>query len=370
MKVSRKRRGFTAMPVLVLALALTAGLVVVGCGSGQDSSGELGGSDTGLQSAKLIGAGASFPYPVYVEWIGGFMQAYPQITVDYTAIGSGAGIQQFTDQSTDFGGTDAFMDEEEIADAEAANALGANVIQIPTVFGAVVLAYNVPGVDSLKLDSDAIADIFLGNITNWNDPALAALNPDIQLPDDNVEVVHRSDSSGTTNAFTGYLASVSTEWADKVGSGKEVQWPTGVGGPKNDGVAATIDQTENSIGYVELAYAVLNGMSTADVKNSSGNFITPSLESTSAAAAVDVIPDDLNLEVANSPVADAYPIVTATYMMAYDRMDDFDKAAALKAFLIWALSDEGSQIAEDLGYASLPDSVRDAALEKIELIGS
>ena len=370
MKVRGTHRGLMVIMALVLALVATTGVLAVGCGTGEETGAETGADNAGLQAAKLIGAGASFPYPVYVEWIGGFMQAYPQITVDYTSVGSGAGIQQFTDQSTDFGGTDAFMDEEEIAAAEEANVLGAGVIQVPTVFGAVVLAYNLPGVDGMKLDSDAIAGIFLGNITNWNDPVLAALNPGIQLPDANIEVVHRSDSSGTTYAFTGYLASVNAEWADEVGSGKEVQWPTGVGGPKNDGVAATIDQTENSIGYVELAYAVLNNMSMADVKNSSGNFITPSLESTSAAAAVDVIPDDLHLDVADSSVADAYPIVTATYMMAYDMMDDPDKAAALKAFLTWALGDEGAQIAEELGYASLPESVRDAALEKIALIGS
>jgi len=366
----KTRKGLVAVVALALLVVAALGVFALGCGDEEATDETMGSSPAGLQPVKLIGAGASFPYPVYVEWIGGFMQAYPQITVDYTAVGSGAGIQQFTDQSTDFGGTDAFMDEEEIAAAEAANALGGEVIQVPTVFGAVVLAYNLPGVDRLNVDSDAIADLFLGNITKWNDPALVALNPDVTLPDANVEIVHRSDSSGTTNAFTGYLTSINSEWADEVGKGKEVQWPTGVGAPKNDGVAATIDQTENSIGYVELAYAVLNGMSMADVKNSSGNFVTPSLASTSAAAAVDVIPDDLQLDVADSSVADAYPIVTATYIMAYDNMEDADKAEALKAFLTWALGDEGSQIAENLGYAPLPDSVRDAALEKIGLIGS
>jgi phosphate transport system substrate-binding protein len=377
----KTRKGLVAVLVLALVAVAAMGMLLAGCGDEETTDTDetkattaaaetTESTEAGLAAADLVGAGASFPNPVYVDWIGGFKAAYPQITVDYTAVGSGAGIEQFTAQTTDFGGTDAYMDAEEKAAAEDARP-GATVYHIPTVFGAVVLAYNVPGLDSLKLDSDTIVDIFMRNITKWNDPAIAAINPDVELPDADITVVHRSDSSGTTNAFTGYLTSVSSKWADAIGKGKEVNWPADtVGGQKNDGVAAAISNTENAIGYVELAYAVLNNMTMADVKNSSGNFITPSLESTSLAANVDPVPADLNLKVDNSDVADAYPIVSATYIMVYDKMDDADKAAALRAFLTWALGPEGDALAEALGYATLPPAVETKALETIALIGS
>lgn len=370
---SHKRKGLVALLALSMVVVVAASVLVAGCGSDSTDTTAAAGTDTtaaaGLQPAELNGAGATFPEPVYVEWIGGFMGAYPDITVNYQGVGSGAGIEQFTAQTTDFGGTDAYMDEEELAAAEAARA-GATVYQIPTVFGAVVVSYNLPGIDELNLDPDTVAGIFLGTITNWSDPAIAALNPGVTLPDAAIETAHRSDSSGTTNAFTSYLTEVSTEWADQVGSGKEVVWPVGVGAAKNAGVAAHITNTENACGYVELAYAVLNDMQMASIENSSGNFIAPSLESTSAAADLDVVPDDLHLQVANSSTAEAYPIVTATYIMVYDQMPDAAKAEALKAFLTWALGDEGTAIAMDLGYAPLPDSVKAKALEKIALIGS
>ena len=325
----------------------------------------------GALKADLNGAGATFPQPVYVEWIGAFQSVNPDVKINYQGVGSGAGIQQFTQQTVDFGASDAFMKDTELQAAEAARS-GAKVLHIPTVFGAIVLAYNLPDVKDLKLDSDTIANIFLGKITAWDDPALKALNPDAKLPSTAIQTVHRSDSSGTTNAFTSYLATVNADWKSGPGAGKEIKWAGGVGGKGNDGVAAVIKQTTGAIGYVELAYATQNTMSIAQVKNKSGNFITPSLETTSAAAQGIQIPADMNLLplVSDSANAQAYPIVTSTYILAYDKMPDTAKAAALKAFLTWALSDDGTAIAKELGYAPLPSALKDAALQKVALIGS
>jgi phosphate transport system substrate-binding protein len=321
--------------------------------------------------ADLTGAGATFPQPVYVEWIGAFQAVNPDVKINYQGVGSGAGIQQFTQQTVDFGASDAYMKAEELKAAEEARP-GAKVLHIPTVFGAIVLAYNLPGVESLKLDSDTIANIFLGKITKWDDAAIKALNPDAKLPGSAIQTVHRSDSSGTTNAFTSYLTDVNKAWAAGPGKGKEVKWPTGVGGKGNDGVAAVVKQTQGAIGYVELAYAVQNKMTMADVKNKSGAFITPTLDSTSVAADGIQIPADMNLLplVSNSANPKAYPIVTGTYILAYDKMPDAAKAAALKAWLTWALGDEGTAVATELGYAPLPSSLKDAVLRQVELIGS
>jgi phosphate transport system substrate-binding protein len=308
---------------------------------------------------------------VYVEWIGAFQATQPDVKINYQGVGSGAGIQQFTEQTVDFGASDAFMKAEEITAAEAART-GAKVLHIPTVFGAIVLAYNLPGVEGLKLDSDTLANIFLGKITTWDDAAIKALNPDAQLPSTPIQTVHRSDSSGTTNGFTSYLAAVNADWQAGPGKGKEVKWLGGVGGKGNDGVAAVVKQTEGAIGYVELAYATQNGMTMAALKNQSGSFIAPSLESTSAAAQGIQIPADMNLLplVSNSANPQAYPIVTSTYILAYDKMPDAGKAAALKAFLTWALGDEGNAVATELGYAPLPADLKSAALKVVALIGS
>jgi phosphate transport system substrate-binding protein len=395
MILQKKRMRLVAVLAVALMLVVTSAVVAVGCGEEEETTTTTEAStsttkgDTATTAAStsttmaettttaaalkadLNGAGATFPQPVYVEWIGAFQSANPGVTVNYQGVGSGAGIQQFTEQTVDFGASDAFMKDEELTAAEAARA-GAKVLHIPTVFGAIVLAYNLPGVDQLKLDSDVVANIFLGKITNWNDPAIKALNPEANLPDEAIQTVHRSDSSGTTNAFTSYLTTVNKDWEAGPGKGKEIKWIGGVGAKGNDGVAAVIKQTEGAIGYVELAYATQNDMTMADMKNKSGSFITPSLESTSAAAEGIQIPDDMNLLplVSDSANPQAYPIVTSTYVLAYDKMPDAAKSAALKAFLTWALSDEGTAIAEDLGYAPLPSSLKDAVLQKVALIGS
>jgi phosphate transport system substrate-binding protein len=379
-KSARKR------PVAVLAVALAAAVLGVGT-AGCGSEGDLPSANTGnttataatpttqgatttthtALSASLNGAGATFPEPLYVEWIGEFQMANPDVTINYQGIGSGGGIEQFTKLTVDFGASDAPMKDEEIAAAEAAG--GAKVLHIPTVFGAVVLAYNLDGVDELKLDPDTLTGIFLGTISKWNDAKIATLNPGVTLPDKAIQVVHRSDSSGTTNIFTGYLTQVSTEWADTVGKGKEVDWPVGIGGQGNDGVAAVVQQQAGSIGYVELSYATESGLAVTTLKNKSGNFITPSLESTSAAAVGVTFPDDLRFSVSDSDGAQAYPIVGATWILVFDKMKDAAKVEALKAWLTWSL-DEGTGIGEELGYAPLSEELKALALEKIDSIST
>jgi len=357
--------------ILAAALLMLTVVLALGCGGGVRT-----GSDTttssqtagGLLSARLDGAGATFPEPLYLEWIGEFVTAIqPGVTMNYQGIGSGGGIQQFTQMTVDFGATDAPMKDEEIVTAEEAS--GANVLHIPTVLGAVAVAYNVEGVEGLKLDQETLSGIFLGEVTVWNDPAIVALNPDLALPDKGINVVHRSDSSGTTSIFTGYLAKVSSVWADSVGSGKEVRWPAGVGGQGNDGVAAVIQQQPGSIGYVELSYATEGGLSTAALRNSAGTFVEPTIQSTSAAGEGIEYPEDLRFSLSDSPASAAYPIVGATWILAYDSMADPADADALKAFLIWGL-EEGGTLAEELGYAPLPDDLRALALAKVDLIGN
>jgi phosphate transport system substrate-binding protein len=373
-----RKRLVAVLAVAILMVGLV-GAVAAGCGGSGDLP-SAGGSDTtaggtattsggtgGPLAASLNGAGATFPEPLYVEWIGEFQAANPKVTVNYQGIGSGGGIEQFTKLTVDFGASDAPMKDEEITAAEAAG--GAKVLHIPTVFGAVVLAYNLKGVDELKLDPDTLTAVFLGTITKWNDPKIAALNAGVSLPDTAIQVVHRSDSSGTTSIFTGYLAQVSTDWADKVGKGKEVPWPVGVGGQGNDGVAAVVQQQAGSIGYVELSYATESGLTMATLKNQAGNFITPSLESTSAAAVGVEFPEDLRFSVSNSSGAQAYPIVGATWILVFDKMKDAAKVEVLKAWLTWSLND-GTAIAEELGYAPLSEELKALALEKIDSIST
>lgn len=353
-----------------LAVAILFGaLAVAGCGGDVVPAGGAGGAGggDGLLTAGLNGAGATFPEPLYLEWIGEFVTTVePGVRINYQGIGSGGGIQQLTQMTVDFGASDAPMKDEEILAAEEAS--GAKIIHIPTVLGAVAVAYNLPGVSDLKLDQAALAGIFLGTITTWDDPALAALNPEVEFPAKPISAVHRSDSSGTTSIFTGYLADVSAAWADSVGAGKDVRWPIGVGGQGNDGVAAVIQQQEGSIGYVELAYATEVGLTTATLRNQAGSFIAPSVASTSAAGAGVEYPADLRFSLSDSPAPDAYPIVGATWILAYDSMADPAKAEALRAFLVWALN-EGAPLAEELGYAPLSDDLRALALAKVDEVG-
>ncbi|MCZ7663190.1 MAG: phosphate ABC transporter substrate-binding protein PstS [Thermoleophilia bacterium] len=373
-------------PAYLAGLALVAllgALALAGCGGDDTSTSETTAPPTTTAAetvttsgkttttaaalqASLSSAGATFPEPLYLEWIGAFQSdVQPDVSINYQGIGSGGGIQQFTQLTVDFGASDAPMKDEEIAAAEAA--AGAKVLHIPTVFGAVTLAYNLEGVTDLQLDQDTLAGIFLGDITMWNDPMIAALNSGATLPDEAIQVVHRSDSSGTTSIFTGYMTQISPTWETEVGPGKEVQWPVGIGGQGNDGVAAVIQQQGGSIGYVELSYALESRLPVATLKNKAGNFVKPSLESTSAAAVGVTFPADLRFSLSDSEASGAYPIVGATWILAYDRMQDPAKAEALKAFLTWALTD-GDSIAQELNYAPLPEELQSLALEKVDAI--
>lgn len=309
-------------------------------------------------AVTLNGAGATFPYPIYSKWMAVY-EREKGVKVNYAPIGSGGGIRQFTAGVVDFGGTDAFMSVDEM------NKAGGNVLHIPTVMGAVAVVYN-SDVQGLKLDGATLADIFAGNIKKWNDPKIEALNPGVNLPDKSILVVHRSDSSGTTDIFTNYLAKVSTMWASKVGAGKSVSWPAGVGAKGNPGVAGAVKNNSGSIGYVELAYAETNKLSTAELKNRSGVFVGPSSAGVTAAAekALKKIPSDFRAEILNQPGKKSYPIAGFTWLIVKTDMDRSEKSAALKDFLSWAVS-EGQQYAPDLYYAPLPESLRSKVLSAI-----
>lgn len=355
--MSLKRLWLRAVPV-----AVAGTLLLAACGS--SSTAPPNGNGGSSLSADLLGAGATFPDPVYQEWIGAFIGDNPDVSITYEPIGSGGGVEQFTAQSTDFGGSDAFMKDEELAAAE--EAWGCDVVHIPTVFGAVAVAFNLSGVDSLSLDSDTLAKIFLGEITRWNDSAIARLNLAASLPDEDIIVAHRSDGSGTTSIFTTYLDSESSDWSAQVGTGKEVTWPVGVGGQGNDGVAAAIAQNDGGIGYVELSYALENELSTAAMINADGNAIEPTLASTAAAADGIEIPDDLRFNILDVG-GDGYPIAGATWILASTCGMDASKADTLKAFLTWSL-ENGDEIAQSLNYAPIGDSLQEKSLANVARI--
>jgi len=300
-------------------------------------------------AVTLNGAGASFPYPIYSKWMG-LYQREKGVKVNYAPIGSGGGIRQFTAGVTDFGGTDAFMSTSDI------QKVSGGVLHVPTVMGAVAVAHNTE-IRDLKLDGDTLAKIYLGDITKWNAPEIAALNPGASLPDETILVVHRSDSSGTTSIFTNYLAKVSTAWASRVGAGTSVSWPKGVGGKGNPGVAGAVKNNRNSIGYMEIAYARSNSLGTAKIKNKSGVFVEPSNDGVTAAAAgaLKKMPSDYRAEILNQPGRDSYPIAGFTWILLR-KTGNGEKAAALKDFVVWCLTD-GQKYAEELGYASLPGSL-------------
>ena len=360
------RRSVVVVGLIAFLLVVLAALLATGCGNSGDLP-SAGGSGSDGKKVGLSGAGATFPEPLYLEWIGEFMQIDTGTEINYQGIGSGGGIQQFTLGTVDFGATDAPMTDQEIQAAEEKS--GAHVLHIPTVLGAVVVVYNLGDTQGLKLDPEVLSGIFLGEITNWRDPKIIALNASANLPDRQIQVVHRSDSSGTTSIFTGYLSAVSETWQAEVGSGKDVRWPVGIGGQGNDGSAAVIQQQEGSIGYVEFSYAQETGLPTMSLKNADGEFVSPSLESTAAAGVGARIPEDLRFSLSNSQTAGAYPIVGATWILAYDSMEDQGKAEALKGFLRWAI-EKGDARAKELQYAPIAGSLEEKALAKIDAIGS
>ncbi len=329
-------------------LLVCAAALLVGCTSETaDPTGALGAT------VKLTGSGASFPYPLYDRWFKEYSQSHDGVRVDYQAKGSGAGIKDFTNGTTDFGASDAAMTDEEIAE------VGKGVQLLPMTAGEVVLAYNLEGVEDLKLTRDAYVGILLGKITNWNDPAIADANPGVTLPDLNITVVRRADSSGTTFVFTQHLSAISEDWASGPGTGKTVVWPDSdkfIASPKNDGVTATVRQTPGAIGYVEYGYAKLTKLSMASLQNKSGKFVKPSLESGQAALANVVMPKDLRAWLPDPEDAEAYPIVSYTWLLCYKQYDDAQKAETLKNLVKYCLTD-GQKISDEMGYVPLPENV-------------
>jgi len=314
------------------------------------------------EARSLSGAGATFPAVIYTKWI----DEYNKLTgvqVNYQAIGSGGGIKGITDKTVDFGATDNAMTDQQLADAKSP------VLHLPAVMGGIVATYNVAGVTSLKLTGDTLSGIFLGDIKKWSDPKLAADNPGINFPAADIVTVHRSDGSGTTAVFTDYLAKVNATWKSKVGAGQTVEWPGGIGGKGNDGVAGAVKSTPNSIGYVELIYALQQKLGAATLKNSAGKFVDANLDSVSKAAVGVTLPDDLRASLTNSSNADAYSIVAMTYLLTYREVADKGKALAMARYFWWG-THEGQAFAKDLGYAPLPADVLAKVEAKIRSITS
>ena len=345
------------------AAGLALSFALVGCGSnnattGTDAATTAGGATADAGAApksdmKLSAAGATFPEPVYTKWFADY-NAKTGVKINYQSIGSGAGIKQLKNQTVDFAGSDAPLKEKDMKE------MPSPVAQLPSVGGAVVLAYNLPGAPAGLKMSGEIAKIFMGTITKWNDPALVAANPGVKLPDLKINTVHRSDGSGTTNIFTTYLSQVSPMWKDKIGNGKTVSWPGGIGGKGNDGVTASIKQGNGGLGYVELAYAMQNKLPVASIKNAAGNFVAPSVETTTNAieGALPLVQKDITAPISNAPGDQAYPIAALTYILVYKQGKKPETTKATVDFLNWAMTD-GQAEAAKLDYAPLPKALVD-----------
>src|SRR6201982_153665 len=320
-----------------------------------------------LAQTTLNGAGATFPYPIYSKWFSEYHNLHPDIQFNYQSIGSGGGIRQVIAGTVDFGASDGPMTDQQLAEAQ--KALGTRVLHMPTVLGAVVPAYNIPGLSAeLKLTSDALAGIFLGKITKWNDKAIASVNPEVKLPDLDIVVIHRYAGSGTTYIFTDYLSKVSSDWQSQVGKGTSVKWPIGLGGKGNEGVAGMIRQMQGGIGYVELIYAVQNKIPYGSVKNASGNFVKASLDSvTSAAGSMKSMPADFRVSITNAPGKDAYPISSFTWLLIPAQSKDAAKGKIIVDFLNWMV-DDGQKMTADLTYAPLPESVAQQVKAEIKQV--
>lgn len=337
---------FCALIVLVTSFA---------CGGGP------GGTNGNV---SLQGAGATFPNPLYQKWLSEYGKLHANIRIDYQSIGSGGGIKQLKEQTVDFGASDAPMKDEDLKTAPG------EILHIPTVLGAVIATYNLPGLNQpLRFSPDVLADIYLGKITKWNDARITADNPGQTLPANDITVVYRSDGSGTSAVFTDYLSKVSPEWKEKVGTGTSPRWPVGLGAKGNEGVTGQVKNTPNTIGYVELAYAVQNKLPVAHIKNAGGAFVEPTIESVTAAASASAgsTPDDLRVSITNATGAQAYPIASYTYILVYKEQRDAAKGKALVDFLWWGIHD-GEAFAKDLQYAPLPPDIVSRAEAKINSI--
>ena len=312
---------------------------------------------TAIAAVSLTGAGATFPYPIYNKWFSEYHKLHPDIQINYQQIGSGGGKTGVTDGTVDFGASDGPMTEKELATYKEKR--GSEILHFPTVLGGIVASYNIPGVTGeLNFTPEALAGIYLGKITKWNDAAIADANKGVKLPANDIVVVHRAESSGTTYCWTDYLSKVSPEWKQKVGNNTSVNWPVGLGGQKNEGVSGLIKQTPNSIGYIELTYAIQNKLPYGKVKNQSGNFVKAELATVTAAAAGAAanMPEDFRVSITNAPGKNAYPISTFTWLLIPSKISDPAKLKTVKDFLTWMLG-PGQKMAETLDYAALPSSV-------------
>jgi phosphate transport system substrate-binding protein len=315
-------------------------------------------------SAQLLinGAGATFPYPLYSKWFDSYTAVDPKVHFNYQSIGSGGGIKQLENRTVDFGASDAPMNNEQLKAAPD------KILHFPTVLGAVVITYNLPEVKQpLRLTGPLVANIYLGKVTKWNDPAIAELNPGVALPDSNVVVCHRSDGSGTTYIFTDYLSKVSPDWNKDVGKSTAVKWPVGLGGKGNEGVTALVRQTTGSIGYVELIYAANNNLPAATLRNRDGQWVEANLKTVTAAAASANMPADFRVSITNAPGSDSYPIASFTYLLVYQRQNDAAKGRAIVDFIHWMLH-EGQKYASALSYAPLPAGVASAEETQLKAI--
>jgi phosphate transport system substrate-binding protein len=315
----------------------------------------------------LNGAGATFPNPIYSKWFSEYHNLHPDIQMNYQSLGSGAGIKQVTEGTVDFGASDMPMTDGQLTEAQTKR--NTTILNIPTVLGAVVPAYNIPGVNAeVKFTPDALAGIFLGTITKWNDKAIASVNPGVTFPDQPIVVIHRSDGSGTTFIWTDYLSKVSADWKSKVGSNTSVQWPIGLGGKGNEGVAGSIRQLPGAIGYIELIYAVQNNIAYGSVRNAAGVFLKASLEGvTAAAASAPQMPADFRVSITNAPGKDAYPISSFTWLLVPEQSKEAAKGKILADFLNWMVTD-GQKLTAALSYAPLPGGVVLKEKEAIKLV--
>ena len=347
----------------IASVMVAAALLTAACGGGAPGQGDAAQPATDI---RINGAGATFPYPIYSKWFSEYNALHPDVRINYQSIGSGGGIRQLTNQTVFFGATDGPMTDDQLKAAPGP------VLHFPTVLGAVVPVYNVPGVEGdLNFSGSVLADIYLGTVKKWNDPALLTLNPGVKLPATDITVVHRSDGSGTTFIFVDYLSKVSPAFKEKVGVATSVNWPTGVGGKGNEGVSGLVTQTPGSIGYVELIYAKQTKTAYGAVQNAAGEFIKASVEAVTAAAAEATanMPADFRVSITNAPGKAAYPIASFTWMLLFENPTDKAQSAAMVGFLKWALTD-GQKGAVDLGYAPLPPSVialEQAALARVKV---
>lgn len=342
--------------------AAVMSLALAGCSGSRESAPPSGAASSGVDTVQINGAGATFPYPIYSKWFAEYNKSHPNVRINYQSLGSGAGIRQLTSRTVFFGASDQPMNDEQLKSAPG------KVLHFPTVLGAVVPIYNIPGVSQeLKFTGPLLADIILGKVKKWNDSAITKQNPGVELPTTDIVVVHRSEGSGTTFIFADYLAKVSPEFKSKVGVDSALKWPTGVGGKGNEGVSGLVRQTPGSMGYVELIYALQNKIPYGAVQNSAGSFVRASVESVTAAAATAQVPPDFRVSITNAPGPDAYPISSFTWLLLYEEPSDKAQGQIMVDFTRWAITD-GQKYASELGYAPLPRNVVDMELKAVEQV--